>query len=176
MQYGVQILYIQDNNAYGAYAQATEQLASTAAGGIQNLVTGDLAVFEAAVNPNGSLPCVKNPYTGTLTQTAACSVTLPATSPSFARSERFHDWAAYAQDAFKITPKFSFQLRGSLRVLRRAAQQPPEPRFELLLWLGSTTFQEQIRNGQVLTAPHEPGSRTMASSVWNCFAARWICL
>ena len=104
MEFGAQIIYIQDNNAYGAYAQATEQLGSTAASGIQNLVTGNLVNFQGAVNPNGALPCVEDPYTGALTQTADCSITLPATAPSFARSDRFHDWALYAQDAFKVTP------------------------------------------------------------------------
>ncbi len=101
LQGGVQLLYIQDNNAYGAFAQATETLGSTAAKGIQNMIAGNLAQFQAAVNPKGSLPCVRNPYTGALTQTDACSITLPATAPVFARSERFHDWAGYVQDAFR---------------------------------------------------------------------------
>ncbi len=55
-QSGVQLLYIQDNNAYGAFAQATETLGSTATKGIQNMIAGNLAQFQAAVNPKGSLP------------------------------------------------------------------------------------------------------------------------
>ena len=155
MQYGMQLLYIQDNNAYGAFAQATEQLGSHAAGGIQNLVSGNLAVFEAAVDPKGSLPCVKNPYTGALAQTDACSVTLPASSPVFARSERFHDWAVYAQDAFKITPKFSFNY--GVRYEFYGVQHNNHQNLDSNYYFGSgATFQDQIRNGQVFTAPSSP--------------------
>ena len=81
MQFGGQLLYIQDNEAYGAYAQANEQLGINRTAGLQALLTGTQYEFTAAVNPNGALPCVSNPYTGDLTQTAGCSITLPATSP-----------------------------------------------------------------------------------------------
>ena len=78
----------------------------TGTGGVAGAGTG-MYEFEAAVNPNGALPCVKNPYTGVLTASPACSVTLPASAPSFARSERFRDWAGYGQDSWKLTPKFT---------------------------------------------------------------------
>ncbi len=59
MQFGTQLLYIQDNEAYGAYAQAVEQLGNNRAAGLQNLYTGDLFQFQAAVDPKGALPCVQ---------------------------------------------------------------------------------------------------------------------
>ena len=62
------------------------------------------------MNPKGALPCVKNPYTGAYTPTAACSITLPASAPSFARSERFKEWAGYGQDSWKIMPKLTLDL------------------------------------------------------------------
>ena len=155
MQYGVQLLYIQDNNSYGAYAQATEQLGSTAAGGIQNMVAGNLTNFEAAVNPKGSLPCVKNPYTGGLTQTAGCSITLPATAPAFARSERFHDWAAYAQDSFRATPRLI--LNAGLRYEYYSVQHNNRQNLDSNFYYGSgSNYYEQIRGGQVFTAPNSP--------------------
>ena len=107
MQFGGQIMYIQANNAYGAYAQAAEQIGVNRTAGLTGLVTGNLFQFSAAVNPQGALPCVMNPYTGTLTQTPGCSINLPATQPAFARSNRFHDWAVYAQDSFKLKPRFT---------------------------------------------------------------------
>ncbi|HEY3626560.1 MAG TPA: carboxypeptidase regulatory-like domain-containing protein [Terracidiphilus sp.] len=155
MQFGAQLMYIQDNNAYGAFAQATEQLGSTATKGIQNMVTGNLANFQAAVDPQGKLPCVRNPYTGALTQTADCLITLPATSPSFARSERFHDWAVYAQDAFKVTPKFSFNY--GVRYEYYGIQHNNHQNLDSNFYFGSgSNFFQQIRNGQVMTAPQSP--------------------
>jgi hypothetical protein len=161
MQFGAQIIYIQDNNAYGAFAQATEQLGSTAAGGIQNLVIGNLVTFQGAVDPNGALPCVEDPYTGTLTQTDACSITLPATAPSFARSDRFHDWAVYAQDAFKVTPRFTFNY--GLRYEYYGVQHNNHQDLDSNYYYGSgSDYFQQIRNGQVFTTPNSPIHR-----LWN---------
>jgi hypothetical protein len=155
MQFGLQLLYIQENQAYGAYAQASEQLGANSIGGIQNMVTGDLATFQAAVSPNGALPCVLNPYTNTLTQTAGCSVTLPATSPSFARSDRFHDWAVYAQDSFKITPRFTFNY--GVRYEYYGVQHNNNESLDSNFYYGSgANYFEQIRNGQVYTTPNSP--------------------
>jgi hypothetical protein len=155
MQVGAQVLYIQDNNAYGAYAQADQQLGINRTAGLQAFLTGTLYEFQAAVSPNGALPCVRNPYTGDLTQTAACSITLPATSPSFARSNRYHDWAVYGQDAFRVTPKFTFNY--GLRYEYYGVQHNNNPNLDSNFYYGGgSTFQTQIRNGQVFTAPKSP--------------------
>jgi hypothetical protein len=157
MQFGAQIMYIQDNNAYGAFAQATEQLSNTALGGIKNMMppVGILTNFQAAVNPKGKLPCVRNPYTGKLTQDPGCMITLPAGPPSFARSERFHDWAVYAQDAFRITPKFSFNY--GLRYEYYGVQHNNHEELDSNYYFGSgSNFYQQIRNGQVMIAPDSP--------------------
>src|ERR1035438_8302935 len=155
MQYGAQLLYIQDNNAYGAYAQATEQAGSTAAGGIQNLIAGNLANFEAAVDPKGNLPCVEDPYTGTLTAAAGCSITLPATAPSFARSERFHDWAVYGQDSFRATPNLTLNL--GVRYEYYGVQHNNHQNLDSNYYYGAgSTYFQQIRNGQVFTTPDSP--------------------
>jgi hypothetical protein len=161
MQFGLQLLYIQDNEAYGAYAQAIEQLASTSIAGIQNMVTGNLATFQAAVSPNGALPCVANPYTGALTQTPGCSVTLPAKPPSFARSDRFHDWAVYAQDSFRVNPKFTFNygVRYEYYGVQHNNNQNLDSNF--YYGAGANLFQ-QIRNGQVFTTPNSP-----IGSLWS---------
>jgi hypothetical protein len=155
MQYGLQLLYIQENQAYGAYAQASEQLGSTPLGGIQSMVTGNLDVFEAAVNPNGALPCVEDPYTGALTQTPGCSITLPATSPAFARSYRFHDWAVYGQDSFKATPKLT--LNYGVRYEYYGVQHNNNKNLDSNYYYGSgANYFQQIRNGQVFTTPNSP--------------------
>jgi Carboxypeptidase regulatory-like domain/TonB dependent receptor len=155
-QFGTQIEYIQANNAYGAYAQASEQLGNSPVQGLQNLQNGDLFRFTAAVNPNGAVPCVANQYTGTYTQTPSCSINLPATQPSFARSDRFHDWAVYAQDAWKMSPKATINY--GVRYEYFGVQHNNNPNLDSNFFFGGdgTATPANIRTGQVLTSPNSP--------------------
>jgi hypothetical protein len=155
-QFGAQILYIQDNNAYGAYAQADEELGNSTPQGLQNLETGNLFQFQAAVDPKGAVPCVANQYTGAFTQTPSCSITLPATAPAFARSERFHDWAAYAQDAWKATPKATINY--GVRYEYFGVQHNNNANLDSNFYFGGdgSVSAQNIRTGQVLTAPNSP--------------------
>ena len=160
-QFGGQVLYIQDNHGYGAYAQANEQLGVSQAKGLANFDTGNLYQFQAAVNPNGAVPCARNPYTGALIQTAACTITLPVSQPAFSRSNRFHDWAAYAQDQFKVSP--SFTLNYGVRYEYFGVQHNNNPNLDSNFYYGAgNSLPEQIRNGSVLTTPNSP-----IHSLWN---------
>jgi hypothetical protein len=154
MQYGAQIMYMQANNAYGAYAQATEQVGNNRNTGLNNLVTGNLFQFQAAVNPQGALPCVLNPYTGALPPTPGCSINLPATPPAFARSNRFHDWAVYAQDSFKFTPRLT--LNYGLRYEYYGVQHNNHQNLDSNFYYGSGSYPQSVRSGQVFTAPTSP--------------------
>jgi hypothetical protein len=60
MRFGAQGTYIQMNIAYGAYAQAVEYLQSGLQPGLQGMVNGSLQYYEAAVDPQGKLPCALN--------------------------------------------------------------------------------------------------------------------
>ena len=154
-QFGAQIFYIQDNNAYGAYAQANEQLGNNRFTGLQNLQNGNLFEFQAAVDPKGALPCVANQYTLALTQTAACSINLPAVPPSFARSERFHEWAVYAQDSWKATPRATVNY--GIRYEYYGVQHNNNQNLDSNFYYGSgPSLPAEIRSGQVLTTPNSP--------------------
>lgn len=59
------------------------------------MIRGNLAVFQAAIFPQGSFPCTANPD-GSVNTDPSCEVTLPATRPDFAPSYRYH-WAVCAQ-------------------------------------------------------------------------------
>ena len=160
MQFGAQIMYIQANNAYGAYAQANEQIGQNTTRGLNGLVTGDLFQFQAAVNAQGALPCVRNPYTGALTPTAGCSINLPAVPPVFARSNRFHDWAVYGQDSFKLTPRFT--LNYGLRYEYYGVQHNNHQNLDSNFYYGSGSYVQSVRSGQVFTAPTSP-----LGQLWN---------
>ncbi len=162
-EFGTQLMYIQDNEAYGAYAQATQQLGNGRAPGLQNLYTGDLFQFEAAVDPKGALPCVRDPYTGELPMNppASCLINLPATSPSFARSERFKDWAVYAQDSMKLTPRFTGNY--GLRYEYYGVQHNNNANLDSNFYYGpGNSIPEQMRTGQVYTVPNSP-----IHGLWN---------
>jgi hypothetical protein len=155
LQFGATVLYIQSNRAYGAYAQAIEQLGTSLPTGLDNFLNGTNVLFQAAVNPQGALPCQKNYVTGALTQTAACSITLPASSPSFARSDRFHDWAVYGQDAWKVTPRLTANY--GLRYEYYGVQHNNNANLDSNFYYGSgANIIEQTRNGQVYTVPQSP--------------------
>jgi outer membrane receptor protein involved in Fe transport len=158
---GVQIINIQDNQAYGAYAQAVEQLGNNAASGFANLYTGNLFQFEAAVDPKGALPCVKDPYTQKMIQTAGCMINLPAATPSLARSDRFNDWAAYAQDSWRATSRLT--LNYGVRYEYYGVQHNNNQNLDSNYYYGSgSSLAEQLRNGQVFTAPKSP-----IHTMWN---------
>ncbi len=160
-QAGGQVLYIQENIQFGAYAQAIEQFGSNASNSLKALDTGNIAVFTAAVDPHGATPCARNPYTRVLTQTAACTITLPATAPSFARSDRFHDWAVYGQDQYKLTPTLTVNY--GLRYEYYGVQHNNNQNLDSNFYYGSgSSTPAQVRSGSVLTTPNSP-----IRKLWN---------
>lgn len=162
-QFGGQFTYIQLNMSFGAYAQAVEYLGTGDQAGLSALQSGTLQYYEAAVDPQGKLPCTENPD-GSYNQTAACSVTTPVGPPSYARSDRYKDWAVYGQDSFKITPRFTFNY--GLRYEHYGVQHNDNQNLDSNFYEGpgSTLFQ-QIASGQVEIAPQ--------SSIGQLWAPRW---
>jgi hypothetical protein len=155
MKAGAQVIYIQSNRGYGAYAQAGEQLGGNESKGLDSLVTGSVYSFKVAVDPKGATPCSKNYITGALALTAGCQVTLPASSPSFARSDRFRDWGIYAQDAWTLTPRMTFNY--GVRYEYFGVQHNSRPQLDSNFYYANNTFSPaNIRNGAVDTVPNSP--------------------
>jgi len=160
-QAGAQINYLQLNRSFGAYAQATETLGVSRATGLANLVSGTVDTFEAAVDTQGKLPCVKNAYTGALTQAPGCTITTPVGEPNFDRSDRYGDWAGYGQDVWKISPRLTLDY--GVRYEFYGVQHNNNANLDSNFYYGSgSNYYQQIANGQVLAAPNSP-----IHKLWN---------
>jgi hypothetical protein len=168
-RFGGQATYIQMNIAYGAYAQAVEYLQSGLEPGLQNMVNGTLQYYEAAVNTQGRYPCTENPD-GSLNSTAACEVTPPVSAPSYARSYRYKDWATYAQDSYKATPRMT--LNYGVRYEHYGVQHNDNQNLDSNFYYGSgSNLFQQIANGQVEISPQSPVGQMWAPR-WGTVAPR----
>jgi outer membrane receptor protein involved in Fe transport len=156
--------YQQINRAFGAFGQAIEQLSAASPGAFDNFLTGNLSLFTVAINPQGEFPCHTDPTTGTIIQIPACTLTLPATSPSFARSYRYQDWAAYLEDSWRVTPRFTFNY--GLRYEHFGVQHNDNQNLDSNFYFGAgSTFPQRIENGQVFLTQQSP-----VGGFWN---PRW---
>jgi Carboxypeptidase regulatory-like domain/TonB dependent receptor-like, beta-barrel len=159
MRYGGQMNYIQVNRGFGAYAQAVEQVGKDQGTGLDNLTAGILTSFTAAADPGGAFPCAAGPYTGTSRgpsiATPQCTVTLPVSEPSFQRSDRYKDFAVYAQDGWRFSPRLT--LNYGLRYEYYGVQHNANPKLDSNFYYGTgTNFFDQVRNGSIQIAPDSP--------------------
>jgi hypothetical protein len=140
-RFGAQYIYIRDNRAFGAFQEAVEQLGNSLNTGMDNFLLGQLLTFQAAVYPQGKFP--------------GQTLTLPVGQPDFTRSNRYSDLAFYAQDSWRLRPRLTLNL--GLRWEYFGVQHNKDPRKDSNFYLGQgSTFEEKIRNGQVMIAPDSP--------------------
>jgi hypothetical protein len=101
--FGGNYTYIRDNRTDAAYQTANDSLSSDQGLGptLDGLLAGSFEHIQVAVNPQGNFPCL---------QTPSCTLNLPATSPGFSRSDRYHDAALYAQDSWRLTRRLTVNL------------------------------------------------------------------
>ncbi len=177
MHFGGEYNYIQFNKSYGAYGQGIEELGASNTVGFNNMVTGNLVLFEAAINPQGKYPCFRNPTTGTIIQTPSCTITLPVTEPVFARSYRYSDWSLYAGDSFRLTSKLT--LNYGTRYEHYGVQHNNHQNLDSNFYYGAGSsslsrtdnYFETVRTGSAQIAPNSPVGGLWAPS-WGTIAPR----
>jgi outer membrane receptor protein involved in Fe transport len=172
MRYGGQVNYIQLDRGFGAYAQAVESLGkSNVANGLDAMMNGQLYQFEKAINPAGQFPCAVTAYTGggssgnmTLTPTCTLLGKYPIGDPSFNRSDRYRDWALYAEDSWRVTPKLTFNY--GLRYEHFGVQHNNNPNLDSNFYYGpGSSFYQQVASGGVQTVPN--------SGIGGLWKPRW---
>jgi len=169
-KFGGAYVYVRDNRVFGAYQEGIQYLTSGGAqlgthGWINQLLGGQLYRFSAAINPEGEFPCYHDPTTNAILQTAACTLTGPASPPDFSRSNRYNDIGMYAQDSWKITPRLTFNLgmRWEYYGVQHAKHSDQNANF----FFGSGNMFERFTNGQVLNGDNMPGKRLWARRYHN---------
>jgi Carboxypeptidase regulatory-like domain len=152
--------YQQINRAFGAFAQGLELLGTDEGSALSNLVAGNLALFQVAVNPQGKFPCINDPALG-LQVNPSCELTTPVGPPSFARSYRYHDWAAYLEDSWRVTPRFTFNY--GFRYEYFGVQHNDNQQLDSNFYYGAgSNIYQRVRNGSVQIAPDSP-----VGGLWN---------
>jgi Carboxypeptidase regulatory-like domain len=153
IKFGGMFLYVKDNHAFGAFENAVEAFSPSGLGaGLDNFLSGHLAQFQVAVAGQGKFPCSRDAVSNLLVPTADCSLSLPVTSPSFSRSNRFRDGAAYINDSFKLTQRLT--LNAGLRWEYYGVQHNNNGDVDSNFYFGSgATIFDRIANGAVKTAP-----------------------
>jgi len=163
-RFGGLYTYFQDNRTFGAYEEAVEALGTNTANAVNGLITGQLHDFQAAIYPQGKFPCINK------VTTAACTLTLPVGPPNFSRSNRFHEAALYAQDSWKVRPRFTVNL--GVRWEYYGPQANTTQQLDSNFYLGSgPNIEIQSGNGQILVAPNSPVGGLWAKN-WTNFAPR----
>jgi outer membrane receptor protein involved in Fe transport len=154
LRFGGQVNYQQMNRGYGAYGQANEVLAKNITDGLDNFITGKLITFQVAIDPQGKFPCSRD-ASGKVIETPACRLTLPVGAPSFTRSYRYRDFALYAQDSWRMTPRLV--LNYGLRYEYYGVQHNSRPELDSNLYYGSgATLFDRLRNAQMLLSQNSP--------------------
>jgi hypothetical protein len=163
-RFGGDVVYLRDNRSYAAYNQANQIFGNTVGAGIDNFLAGQLSEFNAAINPQGKLPCVNG------VQTPACTVSLPIGPPDFERSNRYHEGALYFQDSWKISRHVTVNL--GLRWEYFGVQHNVNPNLDSNYYTANVPgLFQSIAQGSVETTPNSPIKELWQPS-WHNFAPR----
>ncbi|MBI4894055.1 MAG: carboxypeptidase regulatory-like domain-containing protein [Acidobacteria bacterium] len=161
LRFGGSYNYLRDNRTFGAYQTAGDYLGTSLPKSFDNLLIGQLRQITVAVNPQGKYPC-----RSTASPTADCTLSMPVGQPNFSRSNRYHDYSLYVQDAYKVTSRLTLNL--GLRWEVFGTQHNKNGMLDSNYYLGSgSTFFEQIASGSLQNAPQSPIGKLWVTNMAN---------
>ncbi|HXU35127.1 MAG TPA: TonB-dependent receptor [Blastocatellia bacterium] len=169
-RFGGVYVHIRDNRTFGAYAYASSVLGLNAGSALNNFIAGNLRRFSVAAFPQGKFPCHNDVNTGATIVTPDCTLTTPLAEPNFSRSNRYHEWATYFNDSWKVKPRLTLNL--GVRYEYYGTQHNANQALDSNFYFGQgNSIQERIANGQILLAKDAPGGKLWAVDP-NNFAPR----
>ncbi len=134
LKFGASYYRVLNERTFGAFQNAVQTLGGNNTQALNNFVGGQLLQFQGAIDPQGRFP--------------GQSVTLPVQPPNFTRKNRYNEFAAYAQDSWRVMPRLTLNL--GLRYEFFGPQKNEDRSLDSNFYFGSgANIFEQIRNGSV---------------------------
>jgi hypothetical protein len=167
IRFGGSYVHMNDDRTFGAYANSTEFLNTTANAliSLNNLALGQLARFQTAINPHG--------FPG------GAYVT-PVELPSFTSHNKYNEFALYAQDNWNMTDRLTVNL--GVRYEYFGPQKKSEPKFDSNFYYADPNASVNtsaprdiiaaVRGGDVLASNKSP-TGTLWKPDKNNFAPRF---
>jgi hypothetical protein len=157
-RFGGTYTYQRDNRTFAAYQTAVDSLAKAGLGpAVSALMAGTFNEIRVAVDPQGKFPCAVSP--------GNCNVTLPVSAPNFTRSNRYHEFALYVQDSWKLRPSLTLNL--GLRWEYFGVQHNKNANLDANWYAPGVGFADDnlgayLRTGGIQVAPSSP-----VGGLWN---------
>ncbi len=159
LRFGGSFDYERDNRTFGAYETAGDYLSSGSLGtAVSNFLTGQLYRQQVAIYPQGQFP--------------GGTVTLPVGPPNFSRSNRYDEGAVYAQDSWKLDPRFTLNI--GLRWEHFGVQHNKNPKLDSNFFDPADQIDTPlgIREGQIFLSPNSPIGGGLWRPDYHDFAPR----
>jgi outer membrane receptor protein involved in Fe transport len=166
LRFGGSYTHMSDDRVFGAYENAVEALNTTSAAlpSLNNLVNGNIARFQVAINPEG--------YPGG-------TFTTPVPAPTFLSNNRYNEFALYAGDTWSVSSRVKLNL--GLRYEYFGPQTKSSPKYDSNFYYGdpnvsvstssTTEIIDGVRTGQALPTNESPIG-ALWNADWNNFAPR----
>jgi outer membrane receptor protein involved in Fe transport len=138
---GGSFVRINDNRTFAAYLNPVEVLGAGLPDALDNLMIGQLLLFQAAVDPQGKYP-------GEI-------LTLPVKPANSLRNFRYNEWAVYANDSWSLGSNVTANL--GMRYEYYGVQHNTNAALDSNFYYGpGATVPEQIRTGSVQLTSDSP--------------------